>query len=68
MKKVTCCPRCNWKSLEKLRTYSYCSNCFYVEDNILQYISFKDLHRGSPDGAYLTNETRSAMLELLNTF
>lgn len=42
MKKVTCCPRCNWKSLEKLRTYSHCSNCFYVEDSILDFFA-KDL-------------------------
>ena len=28
------CPRCGWKSLERLKTYSYCINCNFntVED------------------------------------
>ena len=28
------CPRCGWKSLDVMKTYSYCANCNYnsVED------------------------------------
>jgi hypothetical protein len=26
------CPRCNYRSLEKLQTYAHCMNCFYVDD------------------------------------
>ena len=32
------CPRCGWRALEKLKTYSYCINCNYntVEDKCIK--------------------------------
>ena len=42
MKKMICCPRCNWKSFERLQTYSHCLNCLYLEDSILEFYA-KDL-------------------------
>jgi len=68
MKKMICCPRCNWKSFERLKTYSHCSNCFYSEDNILEFYA-KDLF----DIEVLTHskniiKDRDAMLAALYEF
>ena len=27
--KFSICPRCGWKTLERIKTYSYCPNCNY---------------------------------------
>jgi len=31
-----CCPRCQEGSFERLKTYSHCVNCLYIEDYELE--------------------------------
>ena len=52
MSRLCECPRCGDMSLEKLKTYSHCSNCLYVEDSW-----------SSPEAAYLKAMKDAAEIE-----